>query len=122
MLNPHPFAGRIGSGCTALQFYDFRFYSEGYLGKTNVPNISTIRSIQYSSTSMKVFKASNVGDGVTVPYKKIDFETNMPLTSPFTNPINDQASILVSKKYERFFHYIYIFLDLGEAIVSITSF
>ena len=44
--------------------------SKGHLGKTNVSNVSTIRSIQYHLRYVKVFKASNIGDGVSIPYKK----------------------------------------------------
>lgn len=47
---------------------------------------------------MKVFKASNVGDGVSIPYKQIRFETNMQLISPFTDPINNEQLGLSSKK------------------------
>ncbi|CAF5030953.1 unnamed protein product, partial [Rotaria sp. Silwood1] len=50
---------------------------QGHLSKTNVPNVSTIRSIRYSPDNMKVFKASSIGAGIAIPYKKIDFETNM---------------------------------------------
>ena len=79
-------------------FHRYGCHFEGYLGKTNIPNISTIRSITYSAKHMKVFKASNVGDGVTIPYKKIRFETNMRLISPFTDPITNKQFTLSSKK------------------------
>ena len=68
----------------------FVLFSEGFVGKTNIPSISTVRSVQYQSTNMKVFKASNIGDGISIPYKKIDFEANMRLTSPFTVSINEK--------------------------------
>ncbi|CAF4179039.1 unnamed protein product, partial [Rotaria socialis] len=67
------------------------------LGKTNVPNISTIRSIEYNAKSMKVFKASNIGECASVPYKNIDFSTNMRLVSAFTVPINDEDHAIVPK-------------------------
>jgi hypothetical protein len=47
---------------------------------------------------MKVFRASNIGDGTSIPYKKIGFETNMRLISPFTDPITDEQFTLSSKK------------------------
>ncbi|CAF4737694.1 unnamed protein product, partial [Rotaria sp. Silwood2] len=40
-------------------------YLLGHLGKTNVPNVSTLRSIRYGSDNMNVFKASGVGTGLT---------------------------------------------------------
>jgi hypothetical protein len=49
---------------------------------------------------MKVFKASGIGSGLSISYKKLDFETNMRVTSPFTIPINDQVSGAIPKKYE----------------------
>ncbi|CAF2101077.1 unnamed protein product [Rotaria magnacalcarata] len=54
---------------------------------------------------MKVFKASNVGDGSKIAYKKIDFETNIRLTSPFTSPIQDQQhSLAMNKRNDRTHH------------------
>ncbi|CAF3375308.1 unnamed protein product, partial [Rotaria socialis] len=77
----------------------------GTLGKTNILNVSTVRSIQYESRYMKVSKASNVGDGSKIAYKKIDFETSMRLTSPFTIPIQDQEhSLAMNKRNDRIHH------------------
>lgn len=55
-----------------------------------MPNISTVRSIQYDGNSMNVFKASGVGKGVSVPYKQLNFESDMRVISPFENLIEDQ--------------------------------
>ena len=63
-----------------------------------MPNVSTIRSIQYHPRHMKVFKASNIDDGVSISYKKINFETNMRLINSFTVPINEKDSAIISKK------------------------
>ena len=53
------------------QLYTLYFaLCNGHLGKTNVPNVSTIRSVQYHPRHMKVFKASNIGDGVSIPSQK----------------------------------------------------
>ena len=72
------------------QLYTLYFpLCKGHLGKTNVPNVSMIHSIQYHPRYMKVFKGSNIGDGVSIPYKKINFETNMRLINSFTVPINE---------------------------------
>ncbi|CAF3274826.1 unnamed protein product [Rotaria sp. Silwood2] len=71
---------------------------QGHLGKTNVPNVSTIRSIRYSPDNMKVFKASSIGAGIAIPYKKIDFETNMRIVSPFGCSIDKQQSNTISKE------------------------
>lgn len=70
----------------------------GHLGKTNVPNVSTLRSIRYGSDNMNVFKASGVGTGLTVPYKQLDFETNMRIASPFGCSINEQQSNTIQKQ------------------------
>ncbi|CAM4983754.1 unnamed protein product, partial [Rotaria socialis] len=59
--------------------------------------ISTIRSIEYNAKYMKVFKASNIGEGVSVPYKNIDFSTNMRLASAFTVPIKDEDHAIMPK-------------------------
>ena len=47
---------------------------------------------------MKVVKASNIGNGISIPYKKTDFEANMRLTSPFTVSINEKQHNLVINK------------------------
>ena len=81
------------------QLYTLYFpLSKGHLGKTNVPNVSTIRSIHYHPRQMKVFKASNIGDRVSILYKKINFETNMRLINSFRVPINEKDSAIISKK------------------------
>ncbi|CAF2748843.1 unnamed protein product [Rotaria sp. Silwood2] len=64
--------------------------TQSHLDKTNVPNVSTLRSIRYASKNMNVFKASGIGDGLSIPYKQLNFESNMRVVSPFGNPINDQ--------------------------------
>jgi hypothetical protein len=48
---------------------------------------------------MKVYKAPNIGSGVSIKYKAINFENNMRVTSPFTVPINDQTSGTIPKRY-----------------------
>ena len=75
----------------------------GCLDKTNVPNISTVRCIQYTEDTMKIFKASGIGSGLSVPYKKLNIENNMRVTSPFTVPISDQSSATIPKRYTNCF-------------------
>lgn len=48
---------------------------------------------------MKIYKASNIGTGISIPYQAIEFENNMRVTSPFTIPINDSSSAMILKKY-----------------------
>ncbi|CAF3873247.1 unnamed protein product, partial [Rotaria sp. Silwood2] len=74
----------------------------GHLDKTNVPNISSVRSVCYESEIMKIYKASNIGAGLKIKYKAIQFENNMRVTSPFTAPINDQSSSTIPKGYMKF--------------------
>ena len=76
----------------------FAFHFQGYLDKTNVPNVSVLRSIRYEPNDMKTFKASGVGTGISVHYKRLGFETNTRIISPFGNPINDQGQITIPKK------------------------
>ena len=76
----------------------FAFHFQGYLDKTNVPNVSLLRSIRYGSNDMKVFEASGVGTGISIPYKQLGFETNMQIVSPFGNPINDQGQATIPKQ------------------------
>ena len=88
---------------TGIQFFHpknfvFAFHFQGYLDKTNVPNVSMLRSIQYGSNDMKVFKASGVGTGISIPYKQLGFETNMRIISSFRNPINDQGQATIPKQ------------------------
>ena len=80
------------------KFYTFVIFSIGHLGKTNVPNVSTLRSIHYSPNNMKVFNASSIGTGIAIPYKQIDFETNMRIVSPFGYSIDKQQSNTVPKE------------------------
>ena len=71
---------------------------------------------------MRVFKASNVGDGIKTPYKKIEFETNMRLTSPFTITIeNQQHTITLNKQKFIRVHPISLF-SLGEKIKLVINF
>ena len=68
------------------------------MGKTNIPNVSILRSIRYSPNNMKVFKASSIGTGIAIPYKQIDFETNMRIVSHFGYSIDKQQSNTVPKE------------------------
>lgn len=68
------------------------------MDKTNVPNVSTLRSIQYGPHSMNTFKASNIGTGLSVPYKQLKFEANMRVVSPFGNSIDEQQSSTTAKQ------------------------
>ena len=47
---------------------------------------------------MKVFKTSGVGTSISIPYKQLDFKTNMQIISLFGNPINDQGQTILSKQ------------------------
>ncbi|CAF1153070.1 unnamed protein product, partial [Didymodactylos carnosus] len=47
---------------------------ERVLGASNIPNVTTVRSIVYDANGMKIRKASGIGKGKYVPYKNIDFE------------------------------------------------
>jgi hypothetical protein len=62
----------------------------GDLDKTIVPNVSTLRSISYGQNSMKVFKASGIGTGLSVPYKQPKYEGNMRVISAFEDAIHSQ--------------------------------
>ncbi|CAF1130611.1 unnamed protein product [Rotaria magnacalcarata] len=70
----------------------------GHVEKTNVPNVSSVRSVRYTQEAMKIYKASNIGSGISIKYKTIEFENNMRVTSPFTVPINDQLSGAIPKR------------------------
>ena len=72
------------------------------MDKTNIPNISSERSIKYEGRIMKVFKASSIGIGLSIPYGTLNIESNMRVTSPFTVMINGQSSGAIQKKYENF--------------------
>ncbi|CAF4745315.1 unnamed protein product [Rotaria magnacalcarata] len=73
----------------------------GHFGKTNVRNVSSVRSVRYSQEAMKIYKASNIGSGISIKHKTIEFENNMRVTSPFTVPINDQLSGAIQKRADR---------------------
>ena len=47
---------------------------------------------------MKAFKASSVGTDITIPYKQIEFETNMRSVSPFGSSIDGQQSKTIQKQ------------------------
>ncbi|CAF4127945.1 unnamed protein product [Adineta steineri] len=64
----------------------------GHLDKTNIPNVSLVRSVRYERKAMKVRKASNIGTGISIKYKAVKFENNMRLTSSFDESINKQSS------------------------------
>ena len=49
---------------------------------------------------MKVFKASNIGSGVSIKYKALEFENNTRVTSPCTVPINHQSAGAIPKRYD----------------------
>ena len=75
----------------------------GYLGKNNIHNVSSIRSVRYEQDAMKVYKASNISSGISIKYKGIEFENNMRVTSHFTVPINGQSPGAISKRYDIYF-------------------
>ncbi|CAF4698382.1 unnamed protein product [Rotaria socialis] len=100
---------------------DYSEVQKGCLGKTNVPNISTIRPIEYNTKCMKVFKASNIGKDASVPYKNIDFSTNMRLTSAFTVPINDEDHAIVSKKISDRAHRLFFMCPLSGCTSTFES-
>ena len=62
------------------------------MDKTNVPNISSVLSINYEGETMKIFKASNIGGDLSIPYQAISMESNMRVTSPYTATINEQSA------------------------------
>ena len=70
------------------------------LDKTNVPNVSSIRSVWYEPQIMKIYKASNIGTGIVIKYNAVEFENNMRVTSPFTEPINNRSSGTIQKRFE----------------------
>jgi hypothetical protein len=47
---------------------------------------------------MNVFKASGIGAGLIVPYKQLEFETNMRVVSSFGTSINEQESNTIPKQ------------------------
>ncbi|CAF2116394.1 unnamed protein product [Rotaria magnacalcarata] len=38
----------------------------GHLGKNNVRNVASVRSVRYSQEAMKIYKASNIGSGISI--------------------------------------------------------
>ena len=46
---------------------------------------------------MKVFKASSIGTGLSIPYETLNIESNMRVTSPFTVMINGQSPGAIQK-------------------------
>ena len=70
------------------------------MDKTNILNISSVRSIKYEGRTMKVFKTSSIGTGLSKPYKTLNIESNMRVTSPFTVMINNQPPGAIQKSYE----------------------
>ena len=74
------------------------WYFVGHIGKKNVANVSTLRPIRYGPDNMNTFKASVIGTGLTVPYKQLDFETNMRIVNPFGCSIIEQESNTVPKQ------------------------
>ena len=46
---------------------------------------------------MKVFKASSIDTDLSMPYKKLNIESNMRVTNPFTVMINDQSPAAIQK-------------------------
>ncbi|CAF5068452.1 unnamed protein product, partial [Rotaria sp. Silwood1] len=77
----------------------------GKIVKTTIPNISSIRSIQYYADQMRIFRASGIGQGTMIPYKQLEFESNMRLVSPFITPIdNQQANVVPKSRSDRRYH------------------
>ena len=61
-------------------------------------NGSVLRSVRYGPNDMKIFKASGVGTGISIHYKRLGFETNMRIISPFGDPGNDQGQTTIQKQ------------------------
>ena len=47
---------------------------------------------------MRIFKAPGIGQGISIPYKQLEFESNMRLICSFTSPIDNQQVSAVHKK------------------------
>ncbi|CAF4362249.1 unnamed protein product, partial [Rotaria sp. Silwood2] len=62
----------------------------GKIDKTSIQNVSSIRSIEYYPNHMRIFKASGIGQGILIPYKQLEFESNMRLICPFTSAIDSE--------------------------------
>ncbi|CAF4225837.1 unnamed protein product [Rotaria magnacalcarata] len=94
---------------------------QGHLDKTSIPNVSTLRSIRYTSDHMKVYKASNIGTGISIPYKQIDFETNMRIMSPFDCSIDKQQSSTIPKQRNDRKHHFLILCPVSDCTASFES-
>ncbi|CAF4033781.1 unnamed protein product [Rotaria sp. Silwood1] len=70
----------------------------GKIDKTSIQNVSSIRSIEYYPNHMRIFKASGIGQGILIPYKQLEFESNMRLICPFTSAIDSEQVSAVPKK------------------------
>ena len=53
-----------------------------------MPNVSALRSIKYDAQGMTTYKASGIGTGRFVPYKNVEFVSNMKLVAPFQLSMN----------------------------------
>ncbi|CAF4091398.1 unnamed protein product [Rotaria sp. Silwood1] len=54
---------------------------------------------------MRIFRASGIGQGTMIPYKQLEFESNMRLVSPFITPIdNQQANVVPKSRSDRRYH------------------
>ena len=84
------------------------------MDKTNIPNISSVRSIKYEGRTMKVFKASSIGTGLSIPYETLNIESNMRVTSPFTVMTNNQPPGAIQKRYENFWPNCYFTFVLNR--------
>ena len=54
--------------------------------------------MRYGPDNMNTFKVSGIGTGLTVPYKQLDFKTNMRIATAFGCSINEQESNIVPKQ------------------------
>ncbi|CAF3815144.1 unnamed protein product, partial [Rotaria magnacalcarata] len=100
------------------------FYTESYiLAITNAAQ-KDLDSLSANEIIIKQFKENRMhiknlhkhtdNAGVSVPYKNIDFSTNMRLTSPFTVPINEEDHAIASKKRsDREHHHFFMCLLSG---------
>ncbi|CAF3931085.1 unnamed protein product, partial [Rotaria sp. Silwood1] len=79
------------------------------IDKTSIQNVSSIRSIEYYPNHMRIFKASGIGQGILIPYKQLEFESNMRLICPFTSAIDsEQVSAVPKNRADRRYHSIFI--------------
>ena len=80
------------------KLYVFMIFCRSYRKNKRAKCFYTSLSIRYGSDNMNIFKASGIGTGLTVPYKQLDFETNMRIINPFRCSINEQESNTVPKQ------------------------